>query len=154
MKKLKKNLNNPVGRPSEYTQEKGDKICELIATSSDGLPKICALYGGNDIPRHPSTIRKWRLDNAEFNAKYARAKLVQADILAEECLEIADSSIPENFNVDRLRIDTRKWMASKLLPKQYGDKLLLEEKTEENDRLKEELIKLRRDLDERNRKEY
>lgn len=102
----------------------------------------------------PSTIRLWRLYNAEFSAQYARAKLIQADILAEDCLDIASCSTPETYTVDRLQIDTRKWLASKLLPKQYGDKVLLEQKTEENEQLKEELLALRKELDERNKREY
>lgn len=139
------------GRPCKYTEELGNFICEIISTSSIGLPKICESY---DFLPHHDTVRKWRLEIPNFSAQYARAKLAQADILAEECLEISDNSTSVNYHTDRLRIDTRKWLASKLLPKQYGDKLLLEEKTEENDRLKEELIKLRRDLDERNQKEF
>lgn len=99
-------------------------------------------------------MRRWRLEHAEFSAKYARAKLAQADILAEECLEIADNSTPENVTVDRLRTDTRKWLASKLLPKQYGDKMLLEQKTEENEQLKAELIELRAKLDDENKREF
>ena len=148
--KLSKKSKNAGGRPSDYTKEIGDKICEIIATTSFSLAKISA---DNGFP-HPSTIRRWIVKIDEFRDNYARAKLAQASILAEECLEIADNSIPEDYNVDRLRIDTRKWLASKLLPKQYGDKLMLEEKTEENDRLKEELLKLRADLDERNKKDY
>ncbi len=148
---MPKNGQKERGRPCKYTPELGDFICNIIATTSMGLPNICESY---DFLPWPSTVRKWRLEYADFSAKYARAKLAQADILAEECLEIADSSTAENYNADRLRIDTRKWLASKLLPKQYGDKLLLEEKTEENVRLKEELLKLRADLDERNKKEY
>jgi len=153
-KKLEKLTIRPKhagGRPSEYTQEKGDKICKIISTTSLGLPKICSMH--EDFPQ-PSTVREWRLKYEEFSAKYARAKLAQADILAEECLEIADNSISENYNADRLRIDTRKWLASKLLPKQYGDTKLLEQKTEENEKLREELITLRTKLDESNKKEY
>lgn len=150
IKKSQVNPKHPGGRPSNYTKEIGDKICDIIATTSFSLAKISA---DNGFP-NPSTIRRWIVNIDEFRDKYARAKLAQANILAEECLEIADNSSSEDYNRDRLRIDTRKWLASKLLPKQYGDKLLLEEKTEENDRLKEELIKLRKDLDERNQKEY
>jgi len=151
LKKIQKKSKGIMGRPSIYSKEIGDKICKIVATTSLGLPKICNLH--QDFPS-AETVREWRLKHADFSAQYARAKLAQADILAEECLEIADSSTSENYNADRLRIDTRKWLASKLLPKQYGEKLLLEEKTEENDRLKEELLKLRADLDERNKKEY
>jgi hypothetical protein len=139
------------GRSSEYTEEIGNRICELISTTPVGLGELCGRI--KDLPA-PSTIRLWRLYNAEFSAQYARAKLIQADILAEDCLDIASCSTPETYTVDRLQIDTRKWLASKLLPKQYGDKVLLEQKTEENDALKEELRVLRAKLDEKNKRDF
>ena len=145
---------HPGGRPSHYTEEKGDRICEIISTTSLGLPTICKSFTDPDLPKHASTVRKWRLDHEGFNAKYARAKLAQADILAEECLEISDDSTQETVTMDKLRIDTRKWLASKLLPKQYGDKMLLEQKTEENEKLKEELCVLREELDKNNKREF
>jgi hypothetical protein len=142
---------NPEGRPTKYTPELANRICELISTKPVGLGELCTRI--KDLPSS-STIRLWRLNNAEFSAKYARAKLIQADILAEDCLDIAACSTPETYTVSRLQIDTRKWLASKLLPKQYGERVLLEQKTEENDKLKEELLALRKELDERNKKEY
>jgi hypothetical protein len=139
------------GRPSDYTKEKGDLICERISTHDVGLPRLCKMY--SDMPDE-KTVQRWRYQNAEFRLKYAQAKMIQADLLAEQCLEISDSCIPEEVGVDRLRVDTRKWLASKLLPKQYGDKLLLEQKTEENEQLKEELRALRARLDESNKREF
>jgi len=41
-------------------------------------------------------------------------------------LEIADDAEPENAQVVRLRLDTRKWIASKFKPKRYGDKITQE----------------------------
>jgi len=140
-----------VGRPSDYTKEKGDLICQRVATHDCGLPKLCAMY--NDMPSEMA-IQRWRYENLEFRLKYAQAKMLQADLLAEQCLQIADESTPENVAVDRLRVDSRKWLASKLLPKQYGDKLLLEQKTEENEQLKLELLTLRSKLDEANKREF
>jgi|HubBroStandDraft_2_1064218.scaffolds.fasta_scaffold911343_2 hypothetical protein len=150
----KTNPKNKGGRPSDYTTEKADLICKIISTTTWGLPKICSYFKSvYDIPCE-SVVREWRLNHEEFATKYARAKLAQADILAEECLDISDNSTPEDYNVNRLRIDTRKWLASKLLPRQYGDKSLLEQKTEENDKLKEELRELRANLDATNRREF
>jgi hypothetical protein len=145
---------NKGGRPTDYTSKKGDRICDIISTSSMGINKICEAYADSDLPKDAATVRKWRLQNPEFAIKYARAKLSQADIFAEECIEIADNSTPENVNKDRLRIDTRKWLASKLLPKQYGDRTLLEQKDEENEQLKEELRTLRIRLDEQNKRDF
>ena len=54
----------------------------------------------------------------------------------------------------RLRIDTRKWLASKLLPKMYGDRKEIENLQDENTRVKEELAELRAKLDGKNKSEY
>jgi len=80
---------------------------------------------------------------ASFRQNYAHARVAQAHTLAEETLEIADdgrndymeSEDPnnpgyrlngENIQRSTLRANTRKWYASKMLPKVYGDKLGLE----------------------------
>lgn len=126
-----------VGRPLDYTKEMGDYICELVASTGHGLLKLTRLY-----PELPpkETINRWRHRVPQFRTQYALAKLEQADILAEECLEIADDSTndvaydkdgneccnTEFIARSRLRVDTRKWLAAKLLPRQYGDKTQVE----------------------------
>jgi len=69
----------------------------------------------------------------EFLQRYEQAKEESADALADEMLDIADDSErdyteegrvnTEHVQRARLRVDTRKWIASKLKPKKYGDKL-------------------------------
>ena len=130
--KKKSEAKKQIGRPLEYTQEMGDYICELVSSTGYGLLKLTKLY-----PELPDkmTINRWRHRLPEFRAQYAQAKIEQADILAEECLEISDDDThdvkinhetgEEYCNTEfiaraRLRVDTRKWLASKLLPKQYG----------------------------------
>lgn len=122
-----------MARPSEYTKEIGDKICEIISTSHKGLASIAKQDG---MPSR-NTIRGWVDKIPEFSANYARAKEDQADFLAEEILEIADDTEGdkytdkdgkekidhENIQRSRLRVDARKWVASKLKPKSWGDKL-------------------------------
>lgn len=129
------------GRPSKFTQELADAICLEIATSNKSLRTICKGLGIN-----VSTILNWLNDpkHAAFLAQYARAKEEQADYLTDEMLEIADDSsrddktikgkdgseiVVENTewtNRSKLRIETRKWIASKLKPKKYGDKIQTE----------------------------
>lgn len=144
-------LKHPAGRPSEYTQEKADLICDRVATHDYGLGRLCRMYP--DMPDE-KTIYRWKYKNESFCQQYARAKMKQADLLAEKCLEISEDANYQDVAVARLRVDTRKWLASKLLPKQYGDRVLLEQKTEENEQLKEELLALRAKLDEQNKREY
>lgn len=83
-----------------------------------------------------STVRGWALDDVSgFAAKYTRAREIQADVLAEEIVSIsneqavcyteAGTAFDPDVQRDRLRIDARKWFASKVAPKKYGDKLEL-----------------------------
>ncbi|WP_202628955.1 DNA packaging protein [Cronobacter malonaticus] len=120
------------GRPSEYSQEVANTICERIA-AGESVRRICK---SEDMPAQ-STIYKWLNDIDGFSEQYARARELQAEILAEEIIEIADDSsgdivtgedgesrINSEFVArSRLRVDARKWYASKVAPKKYGDRI-------------------------------
>lgn len=70
------------------------------------------------------TVRDWALDDYKgFASQYARATLIRMHVLADEIMEIADNAKFEEVMVSRLRVDTRKWLMSKIAPKVYGDKL-------------------------------
>lgn len=107
------------GRPSKYSDEMAEKICEKIANGRS-LRSICAEDG---MPT-TSTVCKWLIENKEFSEQYTRARDKQADYFAEEIIEIADSAEAESAAVAKakLQIDARKWAASKIAPKKYGDK--------------------------------
>lgn len=123
-----------IGRPTIYTEKLADDICEQIANSSCGLKTICEKN-----PHFPTraTIYEWISNNKVFSDKYAKAKETQAHFLIEEIIEIADDTvndwqtskngdeIPNNEVIarSRLKVDTRKWIACKVLPKVYGDKI-------------------------------
>lgn len=117
---------NKGGRPSKYNEELADRFCRKVATTTLGLEKLCA-----SDPEFPcaDTIYQWRIDFPSFSEKYTIAKQKQADILIEEIMDIADTCANNYENgseyvmATRLQIDTRKWFASKLLPKVYGDKV-------------------------------
>lgn len=140
---------NPIGRPTDYNQELADRICEVVATSTHGTKKLTKIH---EWMPADVTIYKWRYRHPEFACKYAEAKARQADLLAEEIIEIADDGLNDtyvddqgNVKVDtdivqrsRLRIDTRKWIACKLLPKVYGERK--QEKDESSDTLIDRVI--------------
>ena len=122
---------NKPGRPSDYTEALADLICERIATHSVGLQRLCDLY--DDMPEK-STIRRWCLKYPQFRTQYAQAKALQVETLIDEIIDIADD-VSQDIEISekgkeicnsefiarsRLRIDTRKWLASKLAPKLYG----------------------------------
>lgn len=104
------------GRPSDYSEELGAAICSRLAYG-DPLTKICA---EGSMPCE-STVYLWLLKHPEFSEMYARAREDQADTLADQMLVIADDTSGD-VNRDRLRVDTRKWIATKLKPRKYGDK--------------------------------
>lgn len=103
-----------------YTTEEGqtikDRVCLEIAEGKS-LRSICE---ADDMPA-AETIRVWLIDDSEFSVQYARAREEQADFYADEIIDIADKA--KDANLARLQIDARKWKASKMQPKKYGDKL-------------------------------
>lgn len=123
------------GRPSIFTQELADKICAQLA-SGESLRTVCK---PDEMPSL-QTIFNWFRTQKGFVEQYARAKEESADALADEILDIADdgsndwmeihkggydATIVDQEAVQRskLRVETRKWIASKLKPKKYGDKV-------------------------------
>ena len=108
-----------VGRPSKYSQELADIICIRLACG-ESMRSVCL---DKDMPAMP-TVWRWIRERDEFRKQYDRAKHESADVHAEEMVDIADHG--EDVARDRLRIDTRKWVASKLKPKKYGDKASLD----------------------------
>jgi hypothetical protein len=111
----------PAGRPTIFNKKLAKKICELRA-KGNSLRKICK---PEDMPNR-YTVRLWLLDSKKigFFDQYARACEVDADNIFDELIELADKcKDPAHAQVLRLRIDTRKWVLSKRLPKKYGDKL-------------------------------
>lgn len=104
-----------MGRPSEYTPEVASAICDKIA-EGESLRAICA---ADDMPDR-TTVRRWLSQNEDFRLQYAHAREEQADFYADEIVDIADEA--EDAQIARLRVDARKWKASKLAPKKYGDR--------------------------------
>lgn len=104
------------GRPTDYTIEKAELICDLIAEGKT-LVHICAL---DNFPRY-STVCRWLDVHKEFQDKYTRARQLQADYFADETVVISDTE--PDPQVAKVRIDARKWHASKTAAKKYGDKI-------------------------------
>ena len=123
------------GRPSLYTHEIGEEICRRLA-SGESLRSICRSEGMPD----ERTVRTWALENETFSPQYAKARDIGMDAMADEIVEIADNGSNdwmerhhgedvawvtngEAMGRSRLRVDTRKWLLSKIAPKRYGDRV-------------------------------
>lgn len=109
-----------------FSQEAADIICDRLA-KGESLRRICGE------PRDPSvpgmnTVFRWLAENDTFAKQYARARDVQADTFVDEIVAIADGEVGPTDDParDRLRIDARKWVAARMAPKKYGDKVQTE----------------------------
>jgi len=121
------------GRPTDYTLELSDLVCARVAegesmrtiAKADGMPVTTTLF-------------RWLREKPEFKQQYDIAKQECAEMYSEEIIEIADDTAndyqekdedghaklnPENVQRSRLRVDARKWVAAKLKPNKFGDKI-------------------------------
>lgn len=105
---------------SSYTRKLADLICARLP-EGESLRSICKDPG---MPTE-GTVRGWALRNHDgFEVKYRQARLLQLDAWADAIVDIADD--PSRDPRDRqVRVDTRKWLMSKIAPKRYGDRLLV-----------------------------
>ncbi len=129
-------MSNPVGRPSDYRPDVGDIICERLV-EGESLRAICRSDGMPSI----SSVFRWIHQFPEFREQYERAREWQAEKFADEMLDIADDATNdfmervdsegrvsydlngEHVQRSKIRLDARKWVASKLKPKKFGDKI-------------------------------
>lgn len=127
------------GRPSLYSVELADQICERLA-NGESMRSVCR---DENMPAM-SSVFKWLREIPQFSQQYAKAKEESADALVEDMLDIADDGTNdwmekhgkdgenigwqlngEHIQRSKLRVDVRKWAASKLKAKKYGDKIEL-----------------------------
>lgn len=115
------------GRPSKYTPELAEEICQAVASSSDGLRILCAQN-----PHWPdrSNIFIWLRKHPEFRDLYTLAKKEQSEVMIDYLQELLaedhhymDENGNERLDVAMLRVkvDAIKWQAGKLNPHVYGD---------------------------------
>jgi hypothetical protein len=126
------------GRPSLYSEELANKICQWLSEGKS-LTSLCKQ---DDMPTY-ATVMNWLWKESDFKKgfleRYETAREQQAECLADELIDIADDGTNdymektrkdgskfivvdgENIQRSRLRADTRKWIAAKLRPKKYGD---------------------------------
>ena len=133
--------------PHAYDMSIADEVLDGIAAGGS-LREVCGKPGLPSV----TTFMRWLADerNENLRERYARARELQAEYMAEDILSIADEECTMvkadkhgsqdddgqgNTEVvfdstavqrNRLRVDARKWLLSKLAPKKYGDKVTQE----------------------------
>lgn len=127
--------------PRQVTARLTAKICERIM-AGQSLHKIC--NRGN--PRMPTlrTVASWLANDPDFREAYYQACRIAAQLRIDQVFDIADDATNDFMEVEvplrngesttkivvnteaiqrsKLRVDTRKWYAQKMIPKLYGDK--------------------------------
>lgn len=103
-------------RPIELTEALTDAICDLLM---DGM-SMRKIAEREDMPSR-ATMLRWLASNETFEAKCARARVFQADLMDDKILETADACTNETAQADKVKISAYQWRASKLNPKKYGD---------------------------------
>jgi hypothetical protein len=137
-----------IGRPSTYSNELSDEILSRIACGES----MRSITRCENMPCM-ATVFKWLREKDEFSQQYIKAKLESADAWADDIVDIADNQAKEiliiqgavvldhdekpvyvatntSINHARLRIDARRWAASKLKPKKYGEASIIEHTNE------------------------
>lgn len=129
-----------MARPRAYKEELAKEIIQRMA-SGESLRAICA----DDHMPARSTVMLWVAEDEEgFSDRYEKACYARAHYWADELLDIADDGSNdwmerrdkedeqigwrengEAIQRSRLRVDSRKWLLSKMLPR-YADKQAVE----------------------------
>jgi hypothetical protein len=111
---------NKGGRPSLYSEDLADEICERIA-NDEGLSAICR------DPRMPTrtTVYRWCRESETFRDNYARAREDQGHTQADEMKEVRRKLEAGEIDAHTARVlsDILKWEAGKRSPRYYGDKI-------------------------------
>jgi phosphoserine aminotransferase len=115
-------VKRKVGRSPIYTPELAEKVLEHVANGG-----FVSQLQAKGLPSN-TTISKWINENEEFASLFARAREQRAEVFADQIIEIADGKgDPQSI---RNRVDARKFIAMKLLPRVYGERQQLEVTTE------------------------
>ena len=118
-----------VGRPTVFGIDNPcwQTICEQMSLGKSLSTAIKA----EGMPSYHAVMLMVK-NNPEFRTMYEKAIESRADRLAEEILELADEPMPDGLEGSqasawvqqkRMQVDARKWVASKLKPKVYGDRI-------------------------------
>jgi len=123
---------------SVWSEALAEEILVTVATAPRSVEWLCA-----ERPHWPSpeTIRNWKAARPEFRNAFNAARRELADVLAFQAVEIADDGSGDAKLIERrdgstftildqefaarskLRTEVRRWLAGKLAPDVYGDRL-------------------------------
>ena len=109
----------PRGRPTDYSTELADLVCQRLMEEGT-LLEACDKHP--ELP-HTTTVYRWLQVHQDFRFKYCRAREDVMEMWADEIVRVSNDETLEP-NDRRVKIDTKKWIMSKIAYKKYGDKLV------------------------------
>jgi hypothetical protein len=113
--------SRPVGRPSKYSPELADRICEYLMNGRD-LLDIC---NDEDMPGR-ATVYRWLREHPDFDTQYARAREALADYEMHKLKEMAENCTEANVNSTRVKLNHFQWRVMKIAPRLYGERVQAE----------------------------
>ena len=119
-------VRRPPGRPSIFTNELAAEICASIERGHS-LRRACQA----DSMPSARTVHRWLHENEDFRQQYARSRAIQTEVFIDQIVDLADAvaneTEPAKVQAAKLAIDTRKWVAARMLPRRYGDRIDLKQ---------------------------
>lgn len=109
---------NRGGRPTKYTVELGERLCEQLAEGELAI-EVCK---ATEMPCF-STIMYWRRAHPEFAELYHQARMMQAQALAERAVMSGRRATAEDASAARVRFDADRWLAGRIDPLNYGQRM-------------------------------
>lgn len=107
----------------KHSEELENEICDRIA-EGESLRAICQ---DDNMPGR-RTVMEWIETNEAFRAKYARARVQQAEWLNDDMAEIEESVLRGRLDTKAAQVvlGSKQWRAAKLAPKRYGERIASE----------------------------
>jgi hypothetical protein len=118
----------PSGGQTKFDPEIAEEICEIVSRGKT-LTKACEAVG---VPK--TTFTDWVMaDRGGLSVRYARAREMMIEHIADEIIDLTDDTSKDRTNIpvnrNRLQVDSRKWLLSKLRPEKYGDSIKVDQRT-------------------------
>lgn len=105
------------GRPSKYTPELAERWLDRLSQGELAVE----MAESPEFP-HLATIFRWQEAHPEFRDAYARARLMQAQALAERAVMSGRKATADDAAAARVRFDADRWLAARLDPRNFGDR--------------------------------
>jgi hypothetical protein len=116
-------MKKPQSKPAPaagvtFSQEVAEEFCRRVSNGQT-TKEVSRMP---DMPSW-SSVCLWLRQKPDFARQVQQARHCLADCLFDETLQIADNATAQSERVDRLKIDSRKWLVAKMHPSRYGDKI-------------------------------